>query len=437
MSLRSLLLTYRVELILFFIILISFGLKFHRLEIPQNYYFDEVYYAFTAQEMAKGNKLAWEIPGQEAPAPEDLSYEWTHPPLGKEISAVGILIFGNNTFGWRFFQALFGVLGTLFIFLLGRNLFNNGVGLIAAFLYTFESFIFVLSRITMVDIFMANFVLLASLFVVKYAKSKRTIFLLLAGAFCGAAMSIKWSGVYIAEFIAGVSFFLVYYFEVFSSDSQGRSYIRAVLNIFPRMILAFVLIPLFVYLATYIPFFYFGNSVGDFIYLQNSMFGYHGGVTETHPYQSQWWQWPILLKPIYLHFEDLGGKYAQIYALGNPFIWWTGCLFLVLGIVNAIRKESPALIFAVVSVFAYWIPWALSPRKITFLYHFLPALLFILIINAYFLDYIWRKPKYGKLLVVIYILIAVGVFFYFYPILSAVPIAPESVGSYIWLESWR
>jgi len=85
------------------------------------------------------------------------------------------VIFGDNTFGWRFFQALFGVLGTLFIFLLGRNLFNNGVGLIAAFLYTFESFIFVLSRITMVDIFMANFVLLASLFVVKYAKSKRTI----------------------------------------------------------------------------------------------------------------------------------------------------------------------------------------------------------------------------------------------------------------------
>ncbi len=435
MSLRSLLLAYRVEILLFLIILISFGLKFHRLEIPQSYYFDEVYFAFTAQEMAKGNKLAWEVPGEDAP--KDFAYEWTHPPLGKEISALGIMIFGDNTFGWRFFQALFGVLGTLFIFLLGRNLFNNGVGLIAALLYTFESFIFVLSRITMVDIFMANFVLLASLFVVKYAKSRRTLFLLLAGVFCGCAVSIKWNGVYVWEFLTGVSFFLIYYFEVYSSDSQGQSYIQALLNIFPRMVLAFALIPLFVYLATYIPFFYFGHTIADFINLQSSMFGYHGGVTETHPYQSEWWKWPILLKPIFMYFEDLGGKYAQIYALGNPFIWWTGCLFLVLGIVNAIRKESPALIFAVVSVFAYWLPWALSPRKVTFLYHFLPALLFILIINAYFLDYIWRKLKYGKLLVVIYILIAVGVFFYFYPILSAVPIAPESVGSYIWLESWR
>ena len=426
---------YRVQLLLFLIIAISFGLKFHRLEFPQSYYFDEVYFAFTAQEMAKGNKSAWQVP--EVEAPKDLSYEWTHPPLGKEISSLGILIFGDNTFGWRFFQAFFGVLGTLFIFLLGRNLFNNGVGLIAALLYTFESFIFVLSRITMVDIFMANFVLLASLFVVKYAKSRKTIFLILTGVFCGASISIKWSGVYIAEFLAGVSFFLIYYFEVYSSDSEGSSYVSALLKIFPRMIIAFVLIPLIIYVATYIPFFYFGNSIGDFINLQGQMFGYHGGVTETHPYQSQWWMWPLLIKTVYMHFENLDGQYAHIYALGNPFIWWTGCLFLIAGVVQVIRKESPALIFTVVSVFAYWLPWALSPRKVTFLYHFLPALLFVIIIIAYFLDSIWNKSKYGKFIVVMYIMTAIGVFIYFYPIIAAVPISPDSVDRYFWLQSWR
>jgi len=426
---------YRVQLLLFLIIAISFGLKFHRLEFPQSYYFDEVYFAFTAQEMAKGNKSAWQVP--EVEAPKDLAYEWTHPPLGKELSSLGILIFGDNTFGWRFFQAFFGVLGTLFIFLLGRNLFNNGVGLIAALLYTFESFIFVLSRITMVDIFMANFVLLASLFVVKYAKSRKTIFLILTGVFCGASISIKWSGVYIAEFLAGVSFFLIYYFEVYSSDSEGSSYVSALLKIFPRMILAFVLIPLIIYVATYIPFFYFGNSIGDFIALQGQMFGYHGGVTETHPYQSQWWMWPLLIKTVYMHFENLGGQYAHIYALGNPFIWWTGCLFLIAGVVQVIRKESPALIFTVVSVFAYWLPWALSPRKVTFLYHFLPALLFVIIISAYFLDSIWNKSKYGKIIVVMYIMTAIGVFIYFYPIIAAVPISPDSVDRYFWLKSWR
>ncbi len=437
MSLRNLLLSYKVELLLFLIILFSLGVKFHDLENPQSYYFDEVYFAFTAQEMAKGNKLAWQVPGADVEVPKDMAYEWTHPPLGKEISALGILIFGDNTFGWRFFQAFFGVLGTVFIFLLARNLFNKSVGLLAALLYSLESFIFVLSRITMVDIFMVNFILLASLFVVKYAKSRKTIYLLLTGAFCGAAISIKWSGVYIAEFLAGVSFFLIYYNEVYSSDSEGSSYINDVLKIFPRMILAFVLIPLLVYIATYIPFFYFGNSVGEFINLQQSMFGYHGGVTDTHPYFSEWWKWPLLLKPVYMQFEDLGGQHSHIYALGNPFIWWTGCLFVIMGVVQVIRKESPALIFVVVSFFAYWLPWALSPRKITFLYHFLPSLLFMLIISAYFLNSFWNRSRYGKSIVVIYILIAAGVFYYFYPILSGAPLAPGTIDSYYWMESWR
>lgn len=431
----TILLNNRVPILLLLIIAVSFGLKFYRLEFPQSYYFDEVYFAFTAQEMAKGNKSAWQVP--EVEAPKDLAYEWTHPPLGKEISSLGILIFGDNTFGWRFFQAFFGVLGTLFIFLLGRNLFNNGVGLIAALLYTFESFIFVLSRITMVDIFMANFVLLASLFVVKYAKSRKTIFLLLTGAFCGASISIKWSGVYVAEFLAGVSFFLIYYFEVYSSDSEGSSYVGALLKIFPRMILAFAIIPLIIYLVTYLPYFYFGNSIVDFISLQGHMFGYHGGVTDTHPYQSQWWMWPLLLKPVYMHFENLGGQYAHIYALGNPFIWWTGCAFFLAAVVQVIRKESPALIFAVVSVLAYWLPWALSPRKVTFLYHFLPALLFVIIIIAYFLNSIWNKSKYGKLIVVMYIMAAIGVFIYFYPMIAAVPVSPNSVDHFFWLQSWR
>jgi len=435
MSIRAFVLSYRVEVLLFLVILFSFVVRFHRLEFPQSYYFDEVYFAFTAQEMAKGVKSAWQIP--EVEAPKDLAYEWTHPPLGKELSSIGILIFGDNTFGWRFFQALFGVLGTLFIFLLARNLFNDSVGILAALLYSLESFLFVLSRITMVDIFMANFLLLGSLFVVKFAKTQRPLFLYLTGASCGAAISIKWSGVYIAEFLAGVSFFLIYYFEVYSTDKENRSYVNAVLNILPRIIVAFAIIPFVIYLATYIPYFYFGNSIVDFFVLQSAMFNYHKGVTDSHPYFSLWWSWPLLLKPVYMHFADIGNKYTYIYALGNPFVWWTGTLFLLMGVVQVIRRESPPLMFAVVSAFAYWLPWAFSPRKVTFLYHYVPTLLFVLIISAYFLNSLWSRSKYGKILVVMYFLIAASVFYYFFPINSAIPIAPGEIEKYYWLDTWR
>lgn len=437
MSSNSLLYKYRFEILLFFVLIFSFGSKLYRLEVPKTYYFDEVYYAFTAQEMAKGNKHAWQNTGN---PPEDFAYEWTHPPLGKELSAIGIKIFGDNAFGWRFFQAFFGGLGALLIYLVAKNLFlSKGVGLIAAVLYSLDSFIFVLSRITMVDIFMVDFLLLASLFVIKYARSRKNSFLMLAGLFAGASMSIKWSGVYIWIFLAGVSFFLIYYYEVSQSDSKDRSYIKSVANIIPRMALAFGALPLLVYIATYIPFFYFGNSFIDFLSLQDAMYGYHGAVVSHHPHESGWWQWPLMLEPVYLHFDDLGeGIRAHIYMLGNPFIWWTGCVFFVLGAVQAIRKEYPSLIFAVVSVLALWLPWAVSPRKITFIYHFLPAFVFVLIISAYFLDRLWNmNTKYGKILVILYLLVAAGVFFYFYPITAAVNMEGYKHGQYMWLESWR
>jgi len=433
---NSLLTEYRFPILISMIFVVCLGIRFYRLEMPESYYFDEVYFAFTAQEMAKGNRSAWE---STAEAPEDFAYEWTHPPLGKEISAIGILLFGDNTFGWRFFQALFGSLGVVFIYLLGKNLFQDDrVGIFAALLYCFDAFLFTLSRITMVDIFMVDFILLSALFLVKFARTRKTLFLFLTGVCSGGAMSIKWNGVYVAEFMAGVSFFLLYYYEVYRSDSDGKTFISDFINLIPRMFFAFILVPFLVYLLTYLPFFYHGNSFMDFLHLQDNMYGYHGGVTETHPYMSEWWKWPLILRPVYFYFEDLGGGiHAHIYALGNPFIWWTGFVFLILGVIEAVRKESPALIFAVVSVFALWLPWAFSPRKITFLYHFVPSLLFIFIITAYYLNRLWTCVKFGKALVGLYLIVAVAVFIYFYPVISATPVQSDTIERFMWLDSWR
>jgi len=435
MSLKLFLRTKKIEILLFFLLIIGLGLKLYRLDNPNSYYFDEIYYAFTAQEMAKGNRAGWEIGHT---APQGFAYEWSHPHLGKELSAIGILIFGDNTFGWRFFQALFGGFGTLFIYLLGKELFlSKRAGLIAAFLFTFESFIFVLSRIAMVDIFLMSFILLASLFLVKYARTPKIAFLLLSGFFCGAAISVKWSGIYALEFLAASSFLLIFYREAYSEIGKKGSFYFQFVKIIPKIFLVFVVIPFVVYLATYIPFFLYGNSFSDFISLQNNMYGYHKGLTATHPYQSSWWKWPLLLRPVYLYLGSGKEESAHIYAIGNPFIWWSGCVFLILSVVQVIRKELPALAFVTLSVFAYWLPWALSPRKLVFLYHFLASLPFVILIIAYFLDLLWSKSYYGRAFVLVYLAIALGMFIYFYPILAAIPVSNVSVESFFWLKSWR
>jgi len=387
------------------------------------------------QEMAKGNVDSWE---KGAKAPEGFAFEWSHPPLGKELSTLGILIFGDRTFGWRFFQALFGGLGTIFIYLLGKELFQSKrVGVFAAFLYTFDSFIFVLSRITMVDIFLMNFIILASLFVIKYARTRSNKFIYLSGIFCGLSMSVKWSGVYATEFLAAVGFAVMYYEEIYSSKQAADSSIGTLLRVVTKIILAFIVTPLILYTLTYLPYFLHGHGLRDFVDLQESMYWYHKSITESHPYQSQWWEWPLMLRSVYLYLGGQGDKHSYIYAMGNPLIWWPGSLFLVVGIIQVIRREVPTLAFAVLSVFAYWLPWALSPRKVTFLYHFLPSFVFVMLIIAYFLDSIWERFLRGKYVVLLYLLIVGGTFVYFYPILAAVPIPDNSLGRYFWLSGWR
>jgi dolichyl-phosphate-mannose--protein O-mannosyl transferase len=57
--------------------------------------------------------------------------------------------------------------------------------------------------------------------------------------------------------------------------------------------------------------------------------------------------------------------------------------------------------------------------------------------SVYFLNELWNGSRKGKIFVVLYICIAGGVFFYFYPILAALPIKDTEINRFMWLSSWR
>ncbi|MGB2692305.1 MAG: phospholipid carrier-dependent glycosyltransferase [Thermodesulfobacteriota bacterium] len=419
-------LPYAILLLLF---LLSFSLKTHNLGHPERYYFDENFFAFTAQEMAKGNPLGWQK-GERAPGKAE--YEWTHPPLGKEISALGILIFGDKTSSWRIMQAFFGALGTLIIFFLARNLFNSqSAGIIASFLYTFESFIFVFSRIALVDIYLFNFLMLASLFFIKFSKSANFRYLILTALFAGAAMSVKWSGGFIAAFLFCLSIIVIFYKN--HNNKYGKSTSIQLL----KVVSIFLFMPLLIYLATYIPYFLNGNSLSDFISFQETMFSYHKNVSKQHAYRSEWWSWPLMIRPLCLYIEKIGNYREYIYAIGNPVIWWSGLLAIAISIYYAIRYRYYPLLFVVLSFFAYIVPWSISPRKVTYIYHYMPSLLFIILALSYFLDKIWQKSYRTKILVIYFLICVVVSFIFFYPILSGTQVPKSEMKNYRWMKTWR
>ena len=115
--------------------------------------FDEVYHGRTAYEFIHGL----------------VTYETTHPQLGKILISLGIRMFGMTPFGWRFMSALFGIFMVPLFYLFAKRLFQNSFAATATtILLVFDCMHFMLSRIATIDIFVAFFIILAYYYLYRY-----------------------------------------------------------------------------------------------------------------------------------------------------------------------------------------------------------------------------------------------------------------------------
>ena len=177
-----------------------------------------------------------------------------------------------------------------------------------------------------------------------------------------------------------------------------------------------------------------GHNCDIFLGVQKQMWWYHTGLNATHPYASPWWSWPLLSRPIWLYTSgELAGKISNIYAMGNPLLFWSGLAAIVTSTIFALLgkvKERMSLLLIVFSYFVFFIPWALSPR-IMFLYHYLPSIPFLAIALGYVLT------KTSKKFTIIFLAISLLVFLYFFPHYTGLPVSKSLDGSYYWFSSWR
>jgi len=66
----------------------------------------------------------------------------------------------------------------------------------------------------------------------------------------------------------------------------------------------------------------------------------------THPYLSQPWSWPLVIRPIWYHFEQDAQKITRgIIAMGAPLFWWTFLIFLPQSLLQAIKYRNRYIIF--------------------------------------------------------------------------------------------
>lgn len=365
-----------------------------RLDYPNKYVFDEVYHGFTAKEYLAWHKEAWEWWTKPPPG---VAYEWTHPPLAKEIMAISMFIFRTqDAWAYRLPGAMFGVLSVYLVYLLGVKLLNRSAALIAAFVFSLDGLNFVQSRTGMNDIYYITFFLAALLLLLnrKY---------LFSALLLGLALSSKWAAIY------GYLIFI----PLLIKDKQYRQ------------ILFLLIIPPIIYFITYLPFFLTGHSIDQFKQLQQQMWWYHTNLKATHTYSSPWWSWPLNLYPVWYFVDYQKNTMANIFASGNPVVFWAGSVAVILTVWEIVKKRSINLIIILLGFLAFWLPWALSPR-IMFLYHFSPSIPFLSLALGYQLEKILPDQKGKKLALLLLALIVIS-FALIFPFLTGIPLSRDSI----------
>jgi dolichyl-phosphate-mannose--protein O-mannosyl transferase len=396
-----------------------------RLAIPSKPFFDEIHYLPAARTLMALSRPA----------------NVEHPLLGKELIGIGLRLFGDNPLGWRIVPLLFGTLG-LFAAMRAQWFARASrfASIAAGILIASDFMWFVMSRIAMLDVFMASLVLVALWAFAGALRENETgrRRLAIAGVALGLAMAAKWNAVPLAV-LPGILFAAVRLHESgWRGFISGRGAPVAGITIWEAALWLGV-VPLAAYALTFVPAMFYAHdplAPTGLIALHREMIHLQDSVVKPHPYQSVWYQWVADWRAIWFLYENVDGAQRGILLVGNPLTMLLGLVALVWAGVHGFtegRRDAAALVALYGVSLAVWI---LAGKPVQFYYHYLLPGTFLMGMLALALDDLWRGGWRKVSLAVL--AGSVALFAGFYPILSAAALeSPQSFVHWMWLDRWR
>ncbi|GAB3598721.1 phospholipid carrier-dependent glycosyltransferase [Kineococcus gypseus] len=419
-------------------------LRFWRLGEPHQLVFDETYYVKQGYSLLRhGVELATD---SAVPTPDALFTAGTpdvfgttgdfvvHPPVGKWMIAAGQWLFGvDSSFGWRFSAALVGTLSILVLGRAARRLFRSTLlGVTAAVLLASDGLHLVESRTSLLDVFLAWWVLVAfaCLLVDRDRARERLARLvaehgvsgpgprlgwrpwrLAAGVSLGLACGVKWSGLY----VLAVFGLLTVLWDAGARRAVGvRAWLAAALRRDAAPAFASTVpVAVLVYLASWSGWFASdagwgrrwgaehpatgaGALVPDALrslwHYHQQAYSFHVGLSSPHPYAANPWSWLVQGRPTSFFYEGSargeGGCAAEqcsraITSLGTPALWWAGVLALVVLLwCWALRRDWRA--GAVLAGYAAtYLPWFQYQQRTIFTFYAVVLVPFVVLAVTY------------------------------------------------------
>ncbi|RJY08079.1 phospholipid carrier-dependent glycosyltransferase [Aurantiacibacter aquimixticola] len=407
------------------IALVFAALSLVRLTVPGEPYFDEIHY----------------LPAARAVLELDVAMNVEHPPLAKQVIALGIWLFGDGPFGWRFPSVMFG---TLALFASMRAIwFVNRTRLASMLtgLFVGTNFLlFVHARIAMLDVFMVGFLMLALWMLAGAVRENETGRgrLIICGVALGCAMASKWNAIPLAV-LPGLAFLAARWkAERRRLLVSRRGWPVAGISLLEAG-LWLGLLPLAVYALTFWPFLYWdleGSDARGLFALHGYMLSLQTQVPEPHPYQSAWWQWIANSRAIWYLYEDVDGAMRGVMLIGNPVTMWFGLIAMSWcgwAAWTQHRRDCAAVLVLYVASLALWV---VAPKAVQFYFHYFLPGMFVSAALALGVEQLWERGE--RLIPWAMILGASACFIYWFPILTAAPLSDgQDFLKWAWFDSWR
>ena len=490
---------------------LAFLIRVVHLGTPKTIMFDETYYAKDAWSLLRfGYEGRWTGEDGEANAAVargDYSFlsadgSWAvHPPLGKWLIASGEWLFGLNAFGWRFASLIAGTLMVFVVIRLARRLSHSTlIGGLAGFLLTMDGLHFVLSRIALLDIFQALFIVAGVSCVVADRDFFRNrlanrltaeeipglggivgpvIFrpwLLAAGVFLGLGCAVKWNTIYVVA-VFGI-LVVVWSLSARRLAGAGRNTWRGLYVDGVPGFISLVVVGFFAYLSTWIPWLRstgaygrdwgvnnpdafstrtFGEGLASWAHWHQITFDFHTGeglAKATHTYQSSPWSWPFVGRTVGIYADNgiepgVDGCTAAVgetcmrvvTALGTPLLWWAASVAMVFALIWWVAGMDWRFSVVVCGMAATWIPWMTVGSRPIFSFYSITMLPFMVIALAMALGVLLgpvgsNRRESGSIGAGTLVALIVLNFAFLYPILTGALIPRSHWQWRIWLPGW-
>jgi len=406
--------------------LIAFSLRFYDISYPDFKWMDEQGHVPAAMHY-------WND-GQFEPD------RWEHPPLHHIILYGFLQLFGDNPYGWRMRNVLFGALAAVLTCLFAWEISGSRkTALMAGLLLAADPLHIVLSRFTFgevygVAIFLAAVVLYLIYFnTVKsqaptstcdnasgrpqqHVGNKSHVLFILSALLMGCALASKWN------FVPGWILLLCL---ALLQNGNYKSF-RAALFVSS----VYFLIPLSVYILSFYQWFGRGYTFGEFVefvtniyysfQLYTAQFYDQGLLFLSHTSAAEWFVSPIVLGQGTYLSADLG---EFVLFVNNLPIWILTIPSMIVLAVVAVKKRSMTLALPILLFCASYALF-LSIRRPAFLYSAAPLLPFAFTAIAFLITKL--SDRYGPRLYYAALAVTLSWSLFLYPLVTAkkVPIAP-------------